>query len=106
MSIVCTNFKAYEKNSLLGFADFYMEKWGVEIKGCTYHDKNGARWVSMPSKAAEQNAETKYYAILRFKEKNHQDAWSDMAKKAIELYVKENSNKQTSKSYEDQGCPF
>ena len=37
MSIVCMRFKSYESESLKGFCDLYIEKWGIEIAICSVY---------------------------------------------------------------------
>ena len=84
--IECTRFVTLQKGSLQGFADLYVPKWGIEIKGCSLFMKNGKRWVSMPSREYEVDGEKKYAPIVAFRNKAHMDAFSEQAKDAIDNY--------------------
>lgn len=85
--IECTKFTSFQKNTLLGYADFFIPKMGLEIFGCQLHQKNGRRWVNLPSKEFTTPAGEKAYApIVRFKEKEHQIRFGDEALKAIDTF--------------------
>lgn len=47
--IVCTAWKAVEKNTLRGFADLYFTRMHMTIKGVMLHEKDGSEWLSFPS---------------------------------------------------------
>ena len=65
------NFKQYEKNTLKGFFDVKLTNIGLEIRGCCLHEKDGSRWVQLPSKPYEKDDGTKGYTyILDFYEKD------------------------------------
>lgn len=83
-------FKSIAKGSLLGFADVYIPKWGIEIFGISLHMKDGKRWVNFPSKDMKNDAgETKYFPHLRFREKAHMEEFSKRVKEAIEKHCGE-----------------
>lgn len=100
--IECIKFKSYEKGSLLGFADFFIEKWGIELYGCSLHMKDGKRWINLPSKPFKNElGEEKYSPYIRFRDKAHWEKFIDAAKGAIDEYCKKNlehnqSNQETS----------
>mgnify|MGYP001581955617 CR=1 FL=1 len=48
--IICTRWQPYEKNTLRGFADLYLDKIGMTIRDCALHDKSGKEWIAFPSK--------------------------------------------------------
>ena len=48
--IECLKYKPINKGSLLGYADIFVPKMGLEIFGCSLHQKDGRRWVNFPSK--------------------------------------------------------
>lgn len=92
MSIECLHYRPHSTGNLLGFATIFVTKWGLEISGCSLHQKNGARWVNLPSREyTDDSGEKKYAPILRFKEKAHYDAFVVAAKQAIEAYAKANA---------------
>jgi hypothetical protein len=84
MSIECTGYKEINKGTLLGYADIFVTKWGIEIRGCSHHKKGNQEWVSLPSREYTKPDGQKAYApIVQFKEKNHAGAFGDACKKAI-----------------------
>lgn len=87
MSIECVRFTPVNKGTLLGYAKIFVPKWGVEIDGITLHEKNNARWVSMPSKPYEKDGETKYAPYLRFREKTHYDIFCQKVKEAVQGFA-------------------
>lgn len=82
--IECVRYTPVNKGTLLGFAKIYVPKWGIEIDGITFHEKNGAKWVAMPSKPYEKDGEKKYAPYFRFREKEHYDLFCQRVKEAIE----------------------
>jgi len=85
--IECTKFKSLAKpgSSLQGFADLYIDKWQLEIFGCTLHMKDGKRWLNLPNKEYLDDQGVKKYApIIKFKTKDLQDTFSEKAKEAID----------------------
>lgn len=91
--IECLNYTPCVKGCLQGFASFYVDKWGVEIHGCTLNMKNGSRWVNFPSKEYEKDGQKKYQPLVRFKDKNLQNKFGELAKDAIDRYCMENGVK-------------
>jgi hypothetical protein len=89
--IECLRFFSFEKENLLGFADLFVEKWGVEIRGCTLNIKEGKRWVNLPSNEyITPLGETKYSSIISFRDKKHYTTFCQEAKKAIDKWIEEN----------------
>lgn len=89
--IECRKFKSFSKGSLQGFADLYFPKWGIEIKSCTLHMKEGKRWVNFPSKEFEnENKEKVYMSLIRFENKDFYHEFSRQAKVAIDKFCQEN----------------
>jgi hypothetical protein len=50
MTIVCEGFKPRRSNTLYGFCEILVSEIGLRIKDLSVHQKNAARWVSLPSK--------------------------------------------------------
>ena len=48
-AIAIENWTPFQKNTLQGFLDLALPS-GIIIRGCTYHVKNEARWISLPSR--------------------------------------------------------
>jgi hypothetical protein len=63
MAIEIKSFRRFDKNTLKGFLTVRMTNIGLEIRDICLHEKNGKRWVQMPSKPYESNGETKWSYI-------------------------------------------
>ena len=88
MTIECLRYKEFKKGSLLGFADIFVEKWGVEIKGFSMHFKDGAKWVNLPSKEFQnEEGEMKYSPVFKFRDTDHQKSFCKAVLEAINLYI-------------------
>lgn len=48
--VTCSEFRAFDKNTLQGFATLRLAPPGIEIQGCSVHAKGGKRWVNFPAK--------------------------------------------------------
>lgn len=102
----CIRFKSYEKGFLQGFADLYVTKWGLEIKGIGLYMKNGKRWISFPSQKFENcNGETSYSPYIKFRERDHMDKFTESAKKAIDKWCEENQPKTREKEEVPDNSP-
>lgn len=111
--IECIKFKSHVKGHLQGFADFYVEKWGAELTGCSLYMKDGRRWVNLPSKEYKNDlGETKYAPIIRFRKKEHFEAFVNACKKAIDEFCSKNQEPEQeygvspASSFDDSECPF
>lgn len=106
MSIECINYKPVNKGSLLGYADLFVPKMGLEIFGCSLHQKEGRRWVNLPSKEYTNDmGEKKYAPVVRFREKSHTDAFIKLAKESIEKKCAEQP-KHSQPEFLDEEVPF
>lgn len=93
MSIECMRYKPINKGTLLGYVDLYIPKMGLEIYGCSFHQKDGRRWINFPSKEyTDEQGEKKYSATVRFREKSQMEDFSRVAKEAIEKKCAEQSH--------------
>lgn len=89
MTIECTNYKPVNKGTLLGYADFVMIKSGIEIYGCSVHQKDGKRWVNMPSREyTNADGEKKFLSIVRFRDGERMKAFSTAALQAVDAKAK------------------
>jgi len=92
--VECKKFTPYKKGNLQGFADLYVDKWGVTIYGCSLFKKEGKRWINFPSKEYEEEGEKKFIPMMNFESKHHQFAFSEKAKQAIDQFIlKEKQNR-------------
>ena len=107
MTIECTNYKPVNKGSLLGYADFFMARSRMEIYGCGVYQKDGHRWVNMPSREyTNADGEKKFLSIVRFREKSVQQAFSDAALKAVDEKIKLDQKKPEQKYEVQDDLPF
>ena len=104
MNIECLKFKSVNKGLLVGFADFYIPKTGIEIFGCQLFQKEGKRWINMPSREyANDKGEKKYMEYVRFREPSHKEIFTELALKAID---KKCAEMQTASESPQQEVPF
>lgn len=90
--IICRKYNSVNKGFLLGFADMYIEKWKIEIRGCALYQKDGRRWINLPSKEyVDELGAKKYAPIVRFEEDDHYKLFQEQAKRAIDQWVLENA---------------
>jgi len=89
--IECTNYRAHTAGALQGFADFYVPKWGLEIKGCSVFMKDGRSWINLPSKEyTKATGEKGFQPLVTFREKAHMDSFTKHAKEGIDKWIKAN----------------
>ena len=98
MMVKCIKYKSYVKGTLLGFADIFVPKWGVEIYSLTYHQKDGKRWVNFPSREFEIEGEKKRMSYFRFPDSGHYTLFCEKVKEAIETKIKETQGKKNDES--------
>ena len=106
--IECINYRSHLKGHLLGFADLRIEKWGIDIFGCTLFQKDGRRWINLPGREyLNQEGEKKHLPFLRFKDPEHYRIFMDKAKEAIDKWIEANQAEQPihQDQYQDE-LPF
>lgn len=89
--VICTNFIKYENGHLKGFADFFVPKWGIEIKSCSFCVKEEKRWINLPSKEfVNDEGQKKFSPYIRFQNQEHWKVFCTQAKHAVDSYLLEN----------------
>jgi len=89
MAIQVTGFREFKKNTLLGFATLRMTNIGLEIRDCTIHEKDGKKWVGLPSRQyTDQEGETKYSYIVHFYSDDVWKKFQSAALAALEPHLK------------------
>lgn len=108
MTIECMNFISYQKGSLLGFADIYVPKMDAEIYGISLYQKDGRRWVNMPSREYKdkETKETKYSSVFRLRKKENYEAFGEAVKKAIDAWCLENKKEESKEAPVEQEDPL
>jgi hypothetical protein len=94
-SIVISNWKPVQKNSLLGFFSAQMPS-GMIMNEISVHSSNGKLWASPPSKPMvgrdgialkDENGKVKYSPLIAFSDKSVRDKWSDAVVRALQAAV-------------------
>lgn len=65
--------KPYSKNTLQAFVDFTLLDAGLSIKGAGIHEKEGQRWLSLPSREYAKDGEKKWIPVVEFASREARD---------------------------------
>lgn len=81
------NYKAIGKGFLVGKFDIIIEAWGeLTLRECTLFEKDGKRWISLPSKEfTTKENEKKYFPVVKFSAHVHEK----LQKAALDLLSRE-----------------
>lgn len=91
MSIVCLKYRPINKGSVLGYFDILLSKQHLEIYDCVLFQKDGKRWVCMPSKKfKDEKGNDKYFSLVRIHEKELQKTFMESVKDAVNDFLKKN----------------
>ena len=101
--IKCMKFRPFPKGTLIGFAEIFVPKWGIEIYGLTYHQKDGKKWVNFPCREYEKDGEKKHAPYFRFPESVHYNLFCEKVKEAIEIKIKETQG-ENNNDYDSTLC--
>jgi DNA-binding cell septation regulator SpoVG len=78
------NFKVFEKNTLKAFFDVQMGS-GMIVRECSLHERDGARWVNLPSrKFTGKDGEPAYAKLVEFVSREVADAFRDRVIQTID----------------------
>lgn len=87
MSVEITQFKRFEKNTLKGFLTVRLPGIGLEIRDICLHEKNGKKWLQLPSKPHQkQDGSQSWSFILTFFDQQKGDQFQAAALKALDQY--------------------
>ena len=107
MTIEIIKYKPHQKGALLGFVDFYVPKMGLEIYGSSIYQKDGRKWVNLPTKEYKnKDGENKWSFVVRFREKEHSTAFSKAILEAVDRWILDNQDTNTQPEDSDDGVPF
>jgi len=82
------NFKKHEKNTLKGFFDVKLPNIGLEIRGCCLHERDGDRWIQLPSKSYEKEDGSRAWTyILDFYAKDNRESFQREVLNALEQVI-------------------
>ncbi len=94
ISVRIDSAKRYSKNTLIAFIDFTLLEAGLSIKGASIHEKEGSRWVSMPSRSYSDAAGTHWAPIIEFASKEARSRINDAVLMAFEEYASSEGGRQ------------
>lgn len=98
-------YRSVDKGNLLGFLNLKVTKWGVALNDLSVFQKNGHRWVNLPSRQYEQDGEKKFFPYISFETKEMKDAFSKKVLEALDEFSKVQP-KETAASVVSQEPPF
>jgi hypothetical protein len=87
MTIAVTNARKLNKNSLRGFFDVELPS-GMKLNGCTLLEKDGKRWIGLPSREWQKTDGSKSYVpIVEIPDRDARDKFNaavlPLAEKAL-----------------------
>lgn len=83
-------FRPLEKNTLRGFLTILLPDVGLRIADICLHEKNGKRWLSLPSKPyIKKDGSTGWSSILEL-EQSHYWSFQDSGLAALDAYLVQN----------------
>jgi hypothetical protein len=95
LTLVCKAFRPFEKNTLRGFAEIFVEGMQLTIKDVALHTKNNARWAALPAKPMlkdgavlkDADGKVQYVPVLEFSSRDVSNAFSVAAIEAVIKYA-------------------
>jgi DNA-binding cell septation regulator SpoVG len=97
------SYRQVNKGAVVGSFSLKIPEWKFIIHGMTLFQKDGMRWISMPSSKVEENGETNYYRHCYFTDKDYTERFNESVFKALEEYWKEN---QEPEQKNEEQVPF
>ncbi len=84
--------------------DCKIPAWGDALLcGCTLFEKGSQRWINAPCDKVEKDGETKYYARVRYEDKDKNDAFKKKILEALDKHLAEQGGEEASP---DEDLPF
>ena len=82
--IECIDFKEINKGVLVGFANVFVPKWGIEIFNIQLCRKNDQAWVNFPSREfIDKEGIKKFLPYFRFQNKEMGEFFQSKVMEAI-----------------------
>jgi hypothetical protein len=89
MNVEVIDFNQRVNNTLRGFITVYLPDFGMEIPGFTLHEKNGSRWIELPSKAVGDNQDPRWEKVVSFYSRKHEKLFKDAVLVALDKFLTE-----------------
>lgn len=90
MNIKIVNFRPLGKNTLRGFLTIHFIDIGLVVKDVCLHQKDGKRWLQLPSRSYQKKDGTVAYAYVMEFEKKDYWIFQDSALTALDSYFSQN----------------
>lgn len=88
-AFIARDFRAYEKNTLKGYVSIETPS-GLIVREITLHEKEGSRWLGMPSRAyTKADGSQGYMPQVDFKDSQARSRFTREALKAIDKLLEE-----------------
>jgi hypothetical protein len=95
--VICLDWRPYQRNTLLGFAQIEVAAWHLIINDVAVHEKDGARWAQLPAKPLldkatgdiihEVNGRPRYARVMWFKDRPTANRFSAAVIDAVEQKI-------------------
>lgn len=80
-------WRAHTKNTLRGFISLKLPS-GLVIHDMTLHEKEGRRWVGLPSRSYQDNdGETQWIPVVECPDRSDRDRFNELALAALDAYL-------------------
>ena len=93
LNVECLAWRPCERNTLKGFADFYLSEISLSVRDCAVHQKGNQAWVQLPAKPRldrdrnlvrdPHTGKIQYTKVLGFEDRAQADAFRDAAIAAL-----------------------
>lgn len=84
--------KLYQKKTLVGFLDFTLLDTGLSVKGAGVHEREGQRWLSLPSRSYSNAEGTQWVPVIEFASKEAKDRITSAVLAAFDAFSATGSN--------------
>jgi hypothetical protein len=86
-SITCEKFRPFSRNTLQGFCTLLLPS-GLRLHDCTLHEKEGKRWVGLPSRPyKDESGRQKWSAVVDIPDYATRERFCVAALAAIDAFI-------------------
>ena len=86
LEVEVLHFKPFNSKTLKGWFDIAIPSLGMKISGFGLHERDGERWLSLPSREYESNGERKFAPIVEFVDKSSRETFQRAALNAFDAF--------------------
>ncbi|HEX4374910.1 MAG TPA: hypothetical protein VHZ50_16515 [Puia sp.] len=84
------NFREIKKGCLDSKISVKIKEWGFVINRIAVFNKDGKRWISLPSEMYEDNGEKKYFSLVKFDDQKNMTKFQDSVLEELDKYCDKN----------------